>query len=212
VPQSLGAAARNPPLRECAVGFYGKIPSRGDFVRSGLPHGFIDPWDRWMQEGIAASHAALGDDWVGVWLRAAIWSFALAPGLCGPDAVLGLWLPSVDRVGRHFSLTLAAVVPGGQLLQLVHDNGGFLGAVEHAGLAALESNISPDELAALSRAAVNAEPIDPGIDPAQYPDARALWWTEGAPRVPRQAFASDALPDAAAFVKMLDGHDPVDIV
>jgi type VI secretion system protein ImpM len=203
----VSAAALRPRLRDGAVGFFGKIPSRGDFVRNGLPHGFIDPWDRWLQAGIAASQEVLGDAWVAAWLEAAIWSYCLAPGVCGPDAVLGLWMPSVDRVGRHFPLTLAATVPGGEIADLVRDNGGFLIAAELAGIAALESDIGPDDLAARTLAATTATPADPGIDPSHYPAASALWWTEGAARVPRQAFAGAALPDAAEFVRMLDVRD-----
>ena len=204
MPEPVSAGPFGSSLRECALGFYGKIPARGDFVRSGLPHAFIDPWDRWLQQRIAASRAELGEAWVPAWLEAPIWSFALPPGLCGPDAVLGLWMPSVDRVGRHFPLTLAAIAPDGDVRALVSGNGGFLFAAEQAGLAAVESDLAPEELADRILAAAVATPADPGVDPAAFPDCNALWWTEGSPRVPRRAFTSDALPDDATFVTMLD--------
>jgi type VI secretion system protein ImpM len=204
MPEPVRIGTLGAPLRDCALGFYGKIPARGDFVRNGLPHAFTDPWDRWLQEGIAASQLELGDAWVPAWLEAPIWSFALAPGICGPDAVLGLWMPSVDRVGRHFPLTVAAISADGDLGGLVRDNGGFLFAAEQAGLAAVESDLAPEELADRIVAAAEAAPADPGIDPAEYPGANALWWTEGSPRVPRGAFASEALPGDPIFVKMLD--------
>ena len=31
-----------------------------------------------------------------------------------------------------------------------------------------------------------------------------LWWTEGSPRVPKQAMALDTMPDVGTFVAMLD--------
>ncbi len=101
-------------LPRAAIGFYGKLPARGDFVQAGLPRSFTDPWDRWLQRVLAASQAMLGDRWLPAWLEAPVWRFALMPGVCGPDPALGLWLPSVDRVGRHFPLTLAAVMPEGR--------------------------------------------------------------------------------------------------
>ena len=201
-PLSIGTFASS--LRDGALGFYGKIPARGDFVRNGLPHAFVDPWDRWLQQGIAASRVELGDEWVPAWLEAPIWSFALGPGICGPDAVLGLWMPSVDRVGRHFPLTLAAIVPSGDARDLARDNGGFLFAAEQAGLAAVESDLGPEGLADRILAAAGAAPADPGINPAAYPGGDALWWTEGSARVPPGAFTSDALPDEAKFMQMLD--------
>ena len=39
--------------QERIVGFYGKMPSRGDFVRRGLPDSFVDPWDAWLQDMMA---------------------------------------------------------------------------------------------------------------------------------------------------------------
>ena len=205
MPEPVSSVPFRSLLHDCAFGFYGKIPARGDFVRSGLPHAFIDPWDRWLQQGMAASRAELGDDaWLAAWLEAPIWSFALPPGICGPDAALGLWMPSVDRVGRHFPLTLAAIAPEGDIHTLVCGNGGFLFAAEQAGLAAVENDLAPEELADRILAAAVAAPADPGIDPAAFPGGNALWWTEGSSRVPRRAFTSDALPDDPTFVTMLD--------
>jgi type VI secretion system protein ImpM len=191
---------------DCAIGFYGKIPSRGDFVRSGLPRGFINPWDAWLRGGIAASWTVLGADWLDAWMEAAVWNFALSPGLCGPDAVLGLWMPSVDRVGRYFPLTLAAVVKEGELSDLVRESGGFLTAAERAGRDALEHDIGPDDLANRILAAASAEPANPGIDLSMCPIAGACWWTEGSPRVPRGAFANSAMPDERTFATMLDAR------
>lgn len=208
MPEPVSGGTLSLSLRDCTLGFFGKIPARGDFVRSGLPHAFVDPWDRWLQQGMATSRTELGDEWVAAWLEAPIWSFALAPGVCGPDAVLGLWMPSVDRVGRHFPLTLAAIAPTDDVRELVRDHGGFLAAVEQAGLATLESDLGPEELAERILAAAAALPADPGIDPGAYPAGNALWWTEGSARVPRCAFTSDALPDNSTFTKMVDASVP----
>jgi len=189
---------------EAAIGFHGKLPARGDFVGAGLPRRFVDCWDEWMRQGIAASREALGEGWVAAWLEAAIWRFALAPGICGPDAAIGLWLPSVDRVGRHFPLTVAAVVPGADPSALIREGGGFLAAAERTGLAALFEDLGPEEIAARL-----AEPGEPGpaaaeIDPTLCPPDGALWWTEGAPRVPAGAMPTSGLPGAETFAAMLD--------
>ncbi len=41
-------------------------------------------------------------------MSAPIWRFTLAPGLAGRYPVFGVLMPSVDRVGRQFPLTLVA--------------------------------------------------------------------------------------------------------
>jgi type VI secretion system protein ImpM len=196
--------AGQPTLPAAVAGFCGKIPARGDFVRSGLPRAFVEPWDAWLQAGLAASRAVLGDNWLPAWLEAPVWRFALAPGLCGPDAVLGLWLPSVDRVGRHFPLTFAALAPEAEPADLIRAGGGFLATAEQAGREAIAADLPPEALAARIAAALAVPPEEPGVDPSLCPRGGALWWTAGAPRVPPGAFASPTLLQAAAFAAMLE--------
>jgi type VI secretion system ImpM family protein len=84
-------------------GFFGKVPSRGDFVSAGLPRDFVSSWDTWISSSLPAAIAALGDGW----LDAPVRHFQVAPKAFGADAVTGVLLPSVDKVGRRFPLTLA---------------------------------------------------------------------------------------------------------
>jgi len=191
-------------LRDAAIGFCGKLPARGDFVMSGLPRSFVEAWHDWLQSVLATSRQVLGEDWVAAWLEAPIWRFALSPGICGPDAVLGLWMPSVDRVGRYFPLTFAAVMPGADAAALIREGGGFLAAVECAGLDALAGDLAPELVAARIAAAASAGPSDAATDPELCPPGGALWWSAGSPRVPGTAFATAALPDEAIFAGMLD--------
>jgi type VI secretion system protein ImpM len=204
MPKILTGAARTGALRAAAIGFHGKIPGRGDFVQAGLPRAFTEPWDRWMQRMVATSRAVLGEAWLPAWLEAAVWRFALSSGICGPGAVIGLWMPSVDRVGRYFPLTLAAVAHDADAFELMVGGGGFLAAAESAGRAAMENDLAPNELGARLAAAAAAPSADPGTDPSLCPLEGALWWTEGAPRVAAGVFTSAALPDENTFSVMLN--------
>jgi type VI secretion system protein ImpM len=173
-----------------AAGLYGKLPARGDFVRIGLPGSFVAPWDAWLQDVVAGSRELLGADWLPAWLEAPVWRFALAGGLCGPDPVLGVLLPSVDRVGRYFPLTLAAFVGA-------EGAGGpeaWLDAAESAGFAALEQDATQEQVAAM---------LPPAPRAGDVPSAGSLWWTVGGPRVAASRRPCPALPDAAAFAGML---------
>jgi type VI secretion system protein ImpM len=199
------AGTRGSLLLGAAIGFYGKIPARGDFVQAGLPRSFVDPWDDWLQRVIAASRLILSDSWLPAWLESPVWRFALAPGLCGPAAVVGLWMPSVDRVGRHYPLTLAAVARDAEAPELLRDCVSLLSAAEAVGRDALESDLTPEELAA-GLAAGASGPFDipdANADPGLCPSDGALWWTEGGPRVAPGTFVGTALPDEETFAAML---------
>jgi type VI secretion system protein ImpM len=95
------------------VGFYGKLPSHGDFLRRRVSDAFVGVWDGWLQECMAASRDALGDKWLDVYLTSPVWRFGCAAGTCGPAPVVGVMVPSVDRVGRYFPLTVVAELPNG---------------------------------------------------------------------------------------------------
>ena len=91
-----------------SVGFFGKMPARGDFVGGGLPDEFIDPWDRWLQEVIAYGLSEFNETWLDSYLTAPIWRFYLAAGAVSPDPWVGVIMPSVDSVNRYFPLSIIA--------------------------------------------------------------------------------------------------------
>lgn len=88
-------------------GFFGKLPSLGDFVSRELPSTFIKPWDGWLQRAVTCSRQQLGEHWLEVYLVSPMWRFALNAQVCGPEPWAGVVMPSVDRVGRYFPLTVA---------------------------------------------------------------------------------------------------------
>jgi type VI secretion system protein ImpM len=207
MPEPLIALPAGALLRGATLGFCGKLPARGDFVAIGLPRHFVERWHDWMQRMLAASRDALAEDWLAAWNEAPIWRFALSPGICGPDAMLGLWMPSVDRVGRHFPLTLAAAAADTDVTALLKEGGGFLDVAEAAGLDVLASDIEPDEIAARLSAESWIEPKEVGVSFDPLHDAGAIWWTDGAPRVPAGLFVTSALPDEKDFPGMLLADD-----
>ncbi|MEM7439074.1 MAG: type VI secretion system-associated protein TagF [Pseudomonadota bacterium] len=89
-------------------GFYGKMPGHGDFVRSKADPGFVAAWDTWLQASFSDSRTRLGDAWQAAYEAMPIWRFTLPGGVCGDDPILGVMMPSQDRVGRMFPLTVFA--------------------------------------------------------------------------------------------------------
>ena len=89
-------------------GAFGKMPALGDFFRLGAEREFVTPWDIWVQNTLLGAKAALGARFEGCYMTAPIWRFSLPPGVAGTQGVVGVLMPSVDRVGRQFPLTLLA--------------------------------------------------------------------------------------------------------
>lgn len=98
------------------TGWYGKLPGLGDFVQGRLPADFVARWDTWLQEGITDSKAVLRETWLDSYLTAHIWHFVLMPGVLNGQCWAGVWMPSVDKVGRYFPFTLAVPLPPDTML------------------------------------------------------------------------------------------------
>lgn len=126
-------------MGEVSVGFYGKLPSHGDFLHHQLPGRFVDGWDGWLQRSLVASRASLNDRWLPTYLTSPAWRFALAPEVIDDHAWAGVLLPSVDRVGRYFPFTVAVALPPLSALVAAGALQDWLETVETLALDALES-------------------------------------------------------------------------
>lgn len=123
------------------LGLYGKLPSHGDFLRRRIQDAFVAGWDQWLQASVAASRAALGDRWLDRFLTSPVWRFACSAGACGPAPVIGLIVPSVDRVGRYFPFTLVGELsPVVALFTAIRETESLLEAAEGLLLDALQSD------------------------------------------------------------------------
>jgi type VI secretion system protein ImpM len=185
VPGAAIAGAASP------AGLFGKLPDHRDFVRRALPEGFVGPWDAWLSAALAASRARLGEEWLAAFLEAPVWRFALAAGVCGPRGAAGVLAPSVDAVGRHFPLTLAALTdaPPDPGASPWHD------ALEAIAIDAVSDGWSADALAAALAPA--------GAPPEGGAVAGSVWQTAGAPRVRPRRIELAGLPAPEAFAAML---------
>lgn len=130
-------------------GFFGKLPSLGDFVTRDLPRDFLDTWDDWLQRSIAESKSALGEGWLPTYLHSPIWRFVLVPGVCGEKGWAGIMMPSVDKVGRYFPLTLATSLGDtAQPFQVLTEAAAWFETAENLALNVLdEERVDADELA-----------------------------------------------------------------
>lgn len=128
-------------------GAFGKMPALGDFFRFDIDPGFVSIWDKWLQAGLPKVRADLGLRWTGCYTSAPIWRFTLTAGLAGSQGAQGVLMPSIDRVGRRFPLTLAMALPAGRSAILAHLSAApTFEALELVALDALDDAMTRDRL------------------------------------------------------------------
>ena len=179
-------------------GFYGKLPSEGDFVTRRLPWEFTSVWDDWLQHGMQASREALGARWLELYLSAPIWRIQVAPGVCGPVGWRGLFFASVDRVGRYFPLTLAFLDAGPTALAALSGQPEAWLAIEDAALAGLTPTLPIADFDRMMEALVL--PTGASADPAR---PRVCLHTAGSQDTPARGMSFAALPPPASFVDLI---------
>ena len=209
-------------------GFYGKLACRGDFVSRGLPQSFIGPWDTWLAAGLHVSQQQLGAQWLSAYLVSPLWRFVIAAGVCGPDAVVGVLMPSIDKVGRYFPLTIAqTLAPEQSLAGLVCAPDQWFETCEALMLATLEQGA---EFAAFEDGMAQLGPLPTtqrdaigrfaGLQRTGAADSQSrqsalaelacedasLWWGKGCERIAPGLMRCQGLPDAAQFGSYLLGQ------
>jgi type VI secretion system protein ImpM len=185
-----------------AAGLYGKVPCAGDFITRSLPAAFVALWDDWLQRCIAASRAKLGSRWNEVYLQSPVWRFALQPNACGAQAWAGVLMPSVDRAGRYYPLTIAAPIPSAaSMLLTVTAADHWYDEVERIALWSLEPEATLEQVeSSLAQLALVAVP---GSGAARHDwdfgIKLAHWWSQPSRSLTLGVAADRSLPALAEF-------------
>lgn len=195
-----------PVVNAHAAGWYGKLPGLGDFVQRRLPPSFVTPWDDWLQQGLRALDAQPPtDDAV---QPAPVRRFWLAAGVLDACGWAGLLMPSRDRSGRAFPLTVAQPMATlAQSLAARQWTSSLVAAMRFTHDRAHTLDDFEDCLHALPppparRAARSDEALAAALQPGA--GARSVWWCHGAAKA-ADFLVFDGLPPPAALARLLGG-------
>lgn len=189
-----------------AAGWYGKLPGLGDFAMRRLPPNFVERWDAWLQIGLHdMPHARRASDDGAL---APVRRFWLSPGVVDALAWGGLLMPSTDRAGRRFPLTVAQPMPA--LAQAIAARRWFSSVVA-AMRFTLDNEHTLDDfedcLAALPPPLCKPAPRADELLAAEIlhgASACSAWWCHGAATA--QDFrVFDGMPAPAALASLLEG-------
>jgi type VI secretion system protein ImpM len=171
-----------------SIGWYGKLPSRGDFVGGGLPRAWLRSWDDWLQRALAGAARQLGAGALRERLAAMpSWHWLVPAGQPEDPAWCGVVAASTDRVGRAFPLLVAEACDAAALDRVALADLRARAQRVSAWLDSARASSSPKEfdagtaqLAATPWAAAPLAPAAPedgvaGLR-ARWPAAASFWW------------------------------------
>jgi type VI secretion system ImpM family protein len=128
------------------LGWFGKLPSYGDYVHASLPEAFRDHWSRWLGRRIFSSRLSLGDKWPRCFLQAPACRFLLSFRVSDTVKWTGIILPSYDSAGRHYPFCCVLPVDGRQEVSLPSES--WYGSVESLISEGIAGNLSQEALGA----------------------------------------------------------------
>ncbi|MEK1941903.1 MAG: type VI secretion system-associated protein TagF [Pseudomonas sp.] len=214
-----------------SAGFYGKLAGRGDFLSRDLPPGFIEAWDAWLAAGMAASQNELGEAWLDAYLVSPLWRFAVPANLLGNQPVVGVMMPSIDRVGRYFPLTIASLLaPDADIASVVGGEESWFDQAEALLLSTLEPEADVEQFErgvqalgaplAMPKAAIGnlgtllrSEAATPAARTALLAqlscEGTSCWWGHGSDQVAAGLLRCHGLPALQDFARLLIGEGVV---
>jgi type VI secretion system protein ImpM len=193
------------------VGFFGKVPTHGDFVSADFDSDLRAALDRWLQAGLTACVQAHGEHWEHRFLQMSSWRFIIEAGLWGKSAIAGVLSPSRDRVGRSFPLVIAAQLHDFREhpRQLYGDATWFTAA---EGLAESVGNLDFEigRFTGFLRRLRLPRPDEVGA-PSSTAQQTSVWWKTELGTDHVTGFKTIGAPKPSDFVRLIDeGQSPAD--
>lgn len=192
------------------IGFFGKVPSHGDFVSTGLGRHTETELVNWLQSGLQESEQTLGTQWQELFHAAPPWRFVIERSLWGHATMVGILLPSKDRVGRSFPLVIAAKVSRyeGPARLFCFDESWFTAAEAIAETSAMRGFDIGVFLSGLKRLRLPQARPAPAAPPGAGDPRVSLWWTVESGTGRASGFKTQGAPRAGDFVRLLKGGNP----
>ncbi|CDZ49592.1 type VI secretion system-associated protein TagF [Neorhizobium galegae] len=187
------------------IGFFGKLPTHGDFVWTGLGRKLHGAIDAWLQSSLEAIQAEFGGQWERRFRSMPSWRFIVEQDLWVPATVAGVIVPSLDRVGRSFPLVVAAQLHGfsGDPRSLCLDDTWF---VATEGLAETSARRDFD----IDTFTTNLKQLRPprpgqfydGVEPSSFTQPGTFWWRMNSEDRRMRGFRVSGAPGPSDFLKL----------
>ncbi|MBL9009713.1 MAG: type VI secretion system-associated protein TagF [Alphaproteobacteria bacterium] len=125
---------------------FGKMPAHGDFVSRGLDDETIEAGDAAVAAAVDLAALRWDFEWDDIYVETPVWRFLASPGALGRDWLAGVFMASVDAVGRQFPMLAGFCAPTLAMLARPDATSAALDEAEAIARAALIDALPVDEV------------------------------------------------------------------
>lgn len=224
--------------RPAYMGWFGKLPSVGDFAGKGIPYSIRENVHQWMASGMAALARMRPKDWQSAYRVSPVWHFLVGAGFWGKSPLAGCLAPSIDKVGRCSPLIVLRSFKKGDVSSILPPESRWLYRVDTALRRAIAERLPVDSLHSLLAQLAEAEKNEKnttgsilsdlgichetGCDDAQkdwfvWPElpelfkernGRSFWWSPPSSVHSLRRITHCGAPDDPLFCSLMDGGAP----
>ncbi len=217
------------------MGWFGKLPSVGDFAGRGMSGQLQETVHQWISGGMAALVQAQPQEWQDAYLVSPVWHFVINAGVWDNPALIGCIAPSVDKVGRYSPLLALRSFDKRRIEAVLPPESRWLYQVDATLRRVIRERIAVDSVLEILEQQMNAEAeitrqdsaagilndlgiVDGASDAAKawfsWPDLpllftdrndRSFWWTEPSPKRPPKQIIHCGPPDGVLFALLMGG-------
>ncbi|MFN3986963.1 MAG: type VI secretion system-associated protein TagF [Rhodocyclaceae bacterium] len=217
------------------VGWFGKLPSVGDFASRGIPQALRETVHHWIASGMATLAEQQPEDWREAYLVSPVWHFVVNAGVWDSPALIGCIAPSIDKVGRCSPLLALRAFDGRRVREVLPPASEWLYRVDallrrvigerlavDVVLGELERELLSETEQGAAQSTAGDILADLGIvgdggrnktwfswpDLPELFDARnnrSFWWAEPSPRQPPRQIMHSGKPDDHLFGLLMGG-------
>jgi type VI secretion system protein ImpM len=214
------------------MGWFGKLPSTGDFAGRGMPSPLQETVHKWISSGMARFVQGHPEDWLDAYLVSPVWHFLINAGLWDKPPLMGCIAPSVDKVGRYSPLTVLRAFDKNEIGNMLPPNSRWLYRVDAALRRVIGDHIPVESVSFILEKLLDAEEQDCaggilndlGIGnavakgyrkdwfswtalPALFSerDDGSFWWSESSPSLSSRQIIHRGPPDENLFCALMKG-------
>jgi type VI secretion system protein ImpM len=220
------------------MGWFGKLPSVGDFAGRGIPRPLQETVYQWVWSGMAALVQSHPEDWRDIYLNSPVWHFAINATVWDKPALLGCIAPSVDKVGRHSPLFVLRTFNKRDIVKMLPPQSRWLYRVDAVLRRVISERIAVDDVLELLKqqrsdivevdegsAAGILSDLDIADNGSTPPDKkwfawpelpalfsersdRSFWWAEPFANETPRQIIHYGPPDTDLFLQLMNGGTP----
>jgi len=213
------------------MGWFGKLPSVGDFAGRGIPQPLQEIVHGWTSSGMTALAKLYPREWRDAYLVSPVWHFVINPFIWDKSALVGCITPSLDKVGRCSPLLVLRSFNTERLNEVLPPKSRWLYRIDtvlrrivaeqimvESVLDILEQQNDFEDYLGNTGSILSELCIIDGTESQSewfsWPDLfslfseradRSFWWAEPSPKLPPRQIIHRGLPDDSLFCLLMTG-------